>query len=137
MVGSENAPLTRCPVAVAAGSATLRVASPAVEMTFADVLAVYVLATPGVKAPNAAGVPSVSARVAGTLAPAPPGASVCCTVTPLPPNSTQLRLIRLPPVAPPGIVRNVRKSSCAPAAALLIGTVIVDQLPVPPVEVRF
>jgi hypothetical protein len=37
--GSENVPLTRWPVAVALGSATLSVASPAVEMTVAVVLA--------------------------------------------------------------------------------------------------
>src|SRR3954453_3645576 len=106
-------------------------------MTFAVVLAVYVLATPGVKAPKAAGTPSDSDRVAGTLPPAPPGVLVDCTVTPLPWNSTQFRLIRLPPVAPPVTVRNVTNSSCAPAAALVIGTVVVAQLFVPPVEVRF
>src|SRR4051795_4219348 len=37
--GRLNAPLTRCPVAVALGSATLSVASPAVEMTLAVVAA--------------------------------------------------------------------------------------------------
>ena len=60
-------PLTRRPVALALGSATLSVASPAVEMTLAVVPAVYVLPMPGVNAPNAAGVPSVSASVAGTV----------------------------------------------------------------------
>jgi hypothetical protein len=35
--GSENAPLTRWPVAVSLGSATLSVASPAVEITAAVV----------------------------------------------------------------------------------------------------
>ena len=38
--GSENVPLTRWPVAFALGSATLSVASPALEMTFAVVVAV-------------------------------------------------------------------------------------------------
>src|SRR3954447_19058121 len=38
--GSENVPLTRWPVAVADGSATDSVASPAVEMTLADCAAV-------------------------------------------------------------------------------------------------
>ena len=33
--GSENVPLTRCPVATELGSATLSSASPADEMTFA------------------------------------------------------------------------------------------------------
>ena len=37
-------------------------------MTFAVVHAVYVLPTPGVNAPNAAGAPSESASVAGTRA---------------------------------------------------------------------
>ena len=35
--GSENAPLTSCPVAVELGSATLSAASPAVEITLAVV----------------------------------------------------------------------------------------------------
>src|SRR4051812_39895043 len=38
--GSENAPLTRWPVAVEDGSATLKSASPAVEITLAGVAAV-------------------------------------------------------------------------------------------------
>ena len=46
--GRENVPLTRWPVAVELGSATLRSASPAVEMTLAVVEARYVLVTPGV-----------------------------------------------------------------------------------------
>ena len=37
--GSENVPLTRCPVAVALGSATLSAALPAVEMTVAVMFA--------------------------------------------------------------------------------------------------
>ena len=41
--GSENAPLTRWPVAVALGSATDSVASPAVEITLAVVDGVVVL----------------------------------------------------------------------------------------------
>src|SRR3954447_19044101 len=68
--GSENAPLTRWPVAVLEASATLRSASPAVEMTLAVVADSYVLVTPGVKAPNEAGVPSVRLNVAGTVPPA-------------------------------------------------------------------
>src|SRR4051812_28646962 len=54
-----NAPLTSLPVLAALGSATLSVASPAVEMTVAVVDAVYSLARPGVNAPNCAGVPIV------------------------------------------------------------------------------
>src|SRR5690349_22825467 len=115
----------------------LRVASPAVEITLAVVEAVYVLPTPGVNGPNVAGVPRLSASVAGTVPPASPGALVDWTVTPLPPNSAQLRLNRFAPVAPPVTVRNVRNSSCAPLATLVNGTVIVDHTPVPPVEVRF
>src|SRR5689334_9639606 len=72
--GSENEPLTRWPVAVELGSATLSAASPAVEMTLAVVPAVYVLPRPGVNAPNEAGVPSESESVAGTV---PPGLLVC------------------------------------------------------------
>ena len=49
------------------GSATLSSASPAVEITVAVVDASYVLATPGVNAPNVAGAPSVSDSVAGTV----------------------------------------------------------------------
>src|SRR4051794_30853258 len=63
---SENVPLTSLPVAVADGSATDRVASPAVEITVADVCAVYSLPTPGAKAPNEAAVPMVRESVAGT-----------------------------------------------------------------------
>src|SRR5262245_36079023 len=37
--GNENVPLTRCPVATDDGSATLKAASPAVEITFALVCA--------------------------------------------------------------------------------------------------
>ena len=47
------------------GRLTVSVASPAVQMTLAVVEAVYSRATPGVNAPNVAGVPSVSASVAG------------------------------------------------------------------------
>ena len=42
------------------------------EITVAVVDAVYSFATPGVNAPNAAGAPSVSASVAGTVPPAVP-----------------------------------------------------------------
>jgi hypothetical protein len=68
--------LTSLPVATLLGSATVSAASPAVEMTFAVVDAVYVLATPGVNAPNAAGAPSVSASVAGTVPPTSPATGV-------------------------------------------------------------
>src|SRR4051812_25262396 len=67
--GSEKAPLTRWPGAVALGSLAVSVASPAVEITLAVVDAVYVLAVPGVNAPKLAGVPSVSDSVAGTVPP--------------------------------------------------------------------
>src|SRR5690242_16248436 len=60
---SENAPLDSLPPSV------VRVASPAVEMTFAVVEAVYVLSTPGVNALKVAGAPSVSDSVAGTVPP--------------------------------------------------------------------
>src|SRR3954447_7163570 len=67
--GSTKLPLTRWPVPTEDGSATLSSASPAVEMTFAVVEAVYVLVTPGVNAPKLPGVPSVSDSVAGTVPP--------------------------------------------------------------------
>src|SRR3954447_2866928 len=69
--GSVNAPFAKCP-----GSETDSDASPAVEITFAVVEAVYVASTPGVNAPNDAGAPRVSANVAGTEPPAPPTALV-------------------------------------------------------------
>src|SRR5689334_19402175 len=62
--GSENVPFIRCP-----GSETDSAALPAVEMTFAVVLAVYSLSTPGVNAPNDAAGPSASESVAGTVPP--------------------------------------------------------------------
>ncbi len=46
--GSENVPLTRWPVNVELGSATLSGESPAVEMTLAVVDDVYVFASAGV-----------------------------------------------------------------------------------------
>ena len=64
-------PLTSLP-GLAPVSATDSVASPAVEITFAVVEAVYVFATPGTNAPNDAGAPIVSASVAGTVPPTPP-----------------------------------------------------------------
>ena len=67
--------MTSWPVAVALGSATLSAASPAVEITFAVVDGDVVLARrPGVNAPKLAGVPSVSASVAGTVPPTSPSA---------------------------------------------------------------
>ncbi len=53
----------------AAPTSLLSSASPAVEITFAPVVAVYSRATPGVNAPNCACEPRVSASVAGTVAP--------------------------------------------------------------------
>ena len=50
---------------VAGVGRTVSAASPAVEITFAVVVAVYSRATPGVNAPNDAAGPSVSASVAG------------------------------------------------------------------------
>ena len=72
---SENVPLTRRPVAVALGSETLseRVAGGGDDVGRAA--GRVVRATPGVNAPNVAGVPSVSESVAGTLPPTVPGAS--------------------------------------------------------------
>ena len=72
--GRLNVPLTRWPVAVLDGSATLSSASPAVEITFAVPVASYVLSMPGVNAPKLAGVPSVRLSVAGTVPPAVPSA---------------------------------------------------------------
>src|SRR5262245_51708759 len=63
-----NEPLVRTP-----GSDTDNAASPALEMTLADVVAVYCLSTPGANAPNVAGAPSVNASVAGTEPPTAPG----------------------------------------------------------------
>jgi hypothetical protein len=65
--GSVNAPLTRWPAAVPPASVTLRIASPAVEMTFAVVLDSYSLATPAVNAPKLTGGPIVSESVPGTV----------------------------------------------------------------------
>src|SRR3954470_17002128 len=79
--GSANAPFTRWPVAVEDGSATLSVASPAVEMTLAVVSAAYVFATPGWNGPRAGSVPNESESVAGTLPPTLPGALTDWTVT--------------------------------------------------------
>ena len=73
---SANAPLTRWPVALVLGSATVRVASPAVEVTVAVVVAKESLATPGVNAPNDAAGPSVRLSVAGTEPPTSPLADV-------------------------------------------------------------
>src|SRR5689334_2360731 len=73
--GRLNEPLTRWPVAVLDGSATLSSASPAVEITFAVPVASYVLSRPGVKLPKLGAVlPSVRLNVAGTLPPTPPSA---------------------------------------------------------------
>src|SRR5690606_33197051 len=77
--GSENSPLTRWPVAVELGSETVSVPSPAVEITFALVVAVYVCATPGMNGENCAGRPSDSASVAATSPPAVRSCSVALT----------------------------------------------------------
>src|SRR5215207_9275323 len=69
----ENAPLVMRP-----GSDTLNVASPAVLITFAVVVASYSFATPGVNAGKEA-VPTFRLSVAGTVPAAPP---------PTPPPST-------------------------------------------------
>src|SRR3954453_13142006 len=68
----ENVPLTRRPEAVVDGSVTDSAASPALEITVAVVLAVYVPFTPGMKAPSDGAVPSVSESVAGTVPLMPP-----------------------------------------------------------------
>src|SRR5690242_1916082 len=64
---SANAPLVRRP-----GSATVSVASSAVLITLAVVVAVYSRATPGTNGPKLAGARSVSASVAGTVPPTSP-----------------------------------------------------------------
>src|SRR6478735_5495157 len=95
---------------------------------------------PGVKAPNAAGVPSVSDSVAATVPPTGPVVLVDWTVTPLPLNSAQLRLNRLPPVLPPVTARNTRNSSCLPLEGCGSGNVWLFQIiaaVVEPVDVRF
>src|SRR3954471_7091073 len=58
--------------------------------------------------------------------------------TPGPTNSAQLRLNRLPPVAPPVTVRNTRKYSCVPfwVPVGAIGNVWLVQVAAPPVETR-
>ena len=53
----------------------LSAASPADEITFAVVAAVYVLAAAGTNVPKPAGAPSVRLSVAGTVAPPSSGAS--------------------------------------------------------------
>src|SRR6476620_4272862 len=88
--GNVNVPLAR----YAGDGVTDNAASPAVEITFADVCGVYCFASPGVNAPNVAGAPSVNDNVAGTVPPTVPSApvvtvpkaNVCAPVTPL--NST-------------------------------------------------
>ena len=70
---SANEPFTSRPGAVALGSATDRVASPAVDMTVAVVLGLDSCdSTPGVNVPNEAGAPSDSDSVAGTEPPTLP-----------------------------------------------------------------
>ena len=73
--GSVNAPFTRWP-----GSDTLSVASPAVLVTVAPVVAVYSAATPGTNGVNVAGAPKVSDKVAGTVPPTVPGTGVAVLI---------------------------------------------------------
>ena len=88
------------------------------EITFADVCAVYSFATPGVNAPNVAGAPSVNDSVAGTVPPTVPGTSgknPGSMPTPLPLNSTQLMLPRVAVGAPaPVAARNTKNRRCVP-----------------------
>ncbi len=65
--GRLNAPLVRRP-----GSLTLSVASPALEVTVASLVAVYSRATPGWKGANVAGPLTASDSVAGTVPPTVP-----------------------------------------------------------------
>ena len=99
--GSENVPLTRRPVATGLGSATLSVASPAVEITFAVVDAVYVLRDARGERPERRRRTQRQRQRGRHRAAARPGALSVWTVTPLPPNSAQFRLNRLPPSARP------------------------------------
>ena len=78
--GSENVPLTRWPVFVLLVSATLRVASPAVEITFAVVEASYDWGTPAANGGKFAAGPTESARLAGTVPFTVPFTSVCRTL---------------------------------------------------------
>src|SRR5262249_21552778 len=79
-----------------------KVASPAVDSTSAVVDAVYVLATPGTKAPNDIGPPSESDSVAGTSPETPPLAG-----TPIGRTSDVLSTQTVPPrpVTPGAFVR--------------------------------
>ena len=77
--GIANAPLTSLPVLDELGSATVSVASPAVDVTVASVMAEYSLATPGMNGAKEAGAPSVSVSVAGTLPPTVPVSSSAAT----------------------------------------------------------
>ena len=112
--GSVNVPLAR----YAGDGATDSAASPAVEITFAVVDAVYSFARPGVNAPKLAGVPSVSASVAGTLPPTVPGTvgkKSGSRPTPFPLNSIQLRLPKPFAGAPAAVTaRNTKNSRCVP-----------------------
>src|SRR4051812_42282229 len=72
--GSVNAPFARWVGGFV--SETDRVASPAVEMTFARVDVTYSRSTPGRKLPNDGVAPSVRLSVAGTVPPTPPPAVV-------------------------------------------------------------
>ena len=71
-LASSNVPFARRP-----GSLTVSVASPAVLVTVAVVLALYSRAIPGTNAPNVGGDPSVNASVAGT---APPTVVCVCEI---------------------------------------------------------
>src|SRR5689334_10002352 len=122
---SVNAPLVR----YAGDGATVRVASPADEITLAVVLASYVLATPGTNGSNDAGAPRVSDSVAGTEPPTVPCTGGAVTlVMPSPSNCTQFSRIAL-------FALNVRNRSLVPStesgnvSEFHLGSV-VDGLPV-------
>src|SRR4051812_33914302 len=85
--GRAKAPLVSRP-----GSETVSAASAAVLMTLAVVVAVYSRATPGANAPKLAGAPSVSASVAGTLAPTSPVTGVAVLRRSLPLSTQTLPL---------------------------------------------
>src|SRR4051794_5279001 len=109
---SVNAPLVSRP-----GSETLSVASPAVLITFAVVVAVYSRATPGTNAPKLAGVPSVSESVAGTMPLTSPVTGVAVLTRSLP-LSTQTLPLR--PVTR-GAVAITAGAPAATATPMLIG----------------
>ena len=95
-------------------SATVSVASPAVLVTVAVVDAVYSRATPGVNAPNEAGVPSVRARVAGTLPPTVPGTDV------MPSPMAGARAPEPPTIGSVSVDVPTSTDTCVPAAGRIV-----------------